>query len=657
MFLISKKENYEMDYKVINNLRCLAIDMINNAKSGHPGICLGAATILYTLISKHLEFNRKDLDWVNRDRFIMSAGHGAPLLYSVMYMLDLLTLDDIKDLRKLNSLTPGHPEIKTPFIEMSTGPLGQGVASSVGFALSETYIRNNITKLINHYTYVLCGDGDLEEGISYEALSLAGKLNLNKLIILYDSNNVTLDSELERTSIEDINLRFKAINFNVINVDGDSVKDIDNAINKAKNSDRPTIIVCKTIIGKYSFEEGKNTVHGKPLSEDDISNIKEQLDVYDSPFNVSMDASSYFKDTVDSRMNLIYKDWQRKYNNAKEKDIEAVKVFMEHNVTFDMPNLDLEYDGKSLRDISGNILNEVSKSFKLLIGGSADLSSSCKTNIKNSLPFTKDGSGKNIYFGIREHAMGAIMNGMALSGLRPYGSTFLVFSDYLRPAIRMSALMNLPVIYIFTHDSITVGPDGATHEPIEQLASLELIPNLYVYRPYDFNELVTSYKLILESNKPSVLVLPRDNKEISELTKGGEVERGAYILKKEETKDYIVLLSNGEELGLTIKVSNDLKSLGIDSRIVSIPCRRIYNDNPYDFNPDKKEVFAITYGVPDYYYQFTNNVFGLDHFGDSGSKEELLENFGFTSEQITDKILKILNPEEDTESDGDKDEE
>ena len=645
MFLISRKENYEMDYKVINNLRCLSIDMINNAKSGHPGICLGAATILYTLISKHLEFNRKELDWVNRDRFILSAGHGAPLLYSAMYMLDLLTLDDIKNLRKLGSLTPGHPEITTPFIEMSTGPLGQGIASSVGFAISENYIRNNITKLINHYTYVLCGDGDLEEGISYEALSLAGKLNLNKLIILYDSNNVTLDSELERTSIENINLRFKAINFNVLEVDGDSVKDIDNAIIKAKVSDKPTIIICKTVIGKYSFEEGKNTVHGKPLSIDDISNIKKQLDIYDSPFNVSMDASSYFQDTVDSRMNLIYKDWQRNYNNAKEKDREGLKPFIEKNSTFDMPNLDIDYENKSLRDISGNIISEVAKSFPLLIGGSADLSSSCKTIIKDSLPFSKDGSGRNIYFGIREHAMGAIMNGIALSGLRPFGSTFLVFSDYLRGAIRMSALMKLPVIYVFTHDSITVGQDGATHEPIEQLYSLELIPNLYVYRPFDFNELVTSYKLILESDKPSVLILPRDNKEISDLTKGGEVEKGAYIIKKEETKDYIVLMANGEELGLALKVSEELKAINIDTRIISIPCMKLYKDNEYDLNPDNKPMFAITYGVSDYYYKFTRNVFGLDHFGDSASKEELLENYGFTSKHICDEIIRIVNGE------------
>ncbi len=283
-----------------------------------------------------------------------------------------------------------------------------------------------------------------------------------------------------------------------------------------------------------------------------------------------------------------------------------------------------------------------------MIGGSADLFYYNKTYIKDGGDFSSENRlGRNIYFGIREHAMGSIMNGMALSGLRPFGSTFLVFSDYLRPAIRMSALMNLPVIYIFTHDSITVGPDGATHEPIEQLASLELIPNLYIYRPYDFNELVTSYKLILENNKPSVLVLPRDNKEISELTKGGEVEKGAYTVKKEETDDYIILMANGEELGLALKVSEELKSLNIDTRIISIPCKRLFKDNYYDINPDNKDIFAITFGVADYYYQFTDKVFSIDHFGDSGSKEELLENYGFTPKQITDEIIRIINKDVD----------
>ena len=648
MFLIPRKENYEMDYKVINNLRALSIDMINNAKSGHPGICLGAATILYTLLSRHLSFNRKELDWVNRDRFILSAGHGAPLLYSAMYMLDILTMEDIKSLRVLNSKTPGHPEVDIPFVEMTTGPLGQGIASSVGMAIAEAHLNATIGNIIDHYTYVLAGDGDLMEGVSYEALSLAGKLNLRKLIVLYDANDVTLDGDLDKSSIEDINLRFKAINFDVITVDGDSVREINNAIIKAKKSDRPTIIICKTVIGKYSENEGSNVTHGKPLSPDDISNIKKKLDLYDSPFTVSMDASTYLTDQIDARMNLEYKDWKRRYTSLKEYKLQELKPLIEMNTKYEMGNIVLDYEGKSLRDLSNAILNEVAKKFPLLIGGSADLSSSCKTNLNDYPVFDKNNyKGRNIYFGVREHAMGSILNGMALAGLRPFGGTFLVFSDYLKPAIRMSAMMNLPVIYIFTHDSITVGEDGKTHQPIEQLASLELVPNLYVYRPFDVNELIASNKDILENDRPSVLVLPRDNKEISELTKGGNVNRGAYILKKEETDDYLVLLANGEELGLALKVSNELKSIGVDSRIVSIPCPQLYYDNPYDFNPDKKEVYAITFGVSDYYYRFTKNVIGLDSYGISGKKEDVLENFGFTSKIIVDIILNKDKKEEE----------
>jgi len=641
MFLIPRKEDYEMDYKVINNLRSLSIDMINNAKSGHPGICLGASPILYTLFSRHLSFNRKDLDWLNRDRFILSAGHGAPLLYASMYMLDLLTLDDIKNLRQLDSNTPGHPESNIPFVEMTTGPLGQGLASSVGMALSEAYLSNKISKsIINHYTYVLCGDGDLEEGISYEAMAIASKLNLNKLIILYDSNDVTLDGPLDKSSDEDIYFRFKALNFSIFKCDGDSVKEINDAINKAKKSPNPSLIICKTIIGKYSLNEGTNIVHGKPLSEDDIKSIKQKLDVYDSPFTVSMEASSYFKDQIDARMNLEYKDWQRKYNSLKESKLKELEPLIKHLQTYDMDNIILDYEGKSLRDLSGDILSEVANNFPLLIGGSADLASSCKTTLKNDTDFTKNNYvGRNISFGIREHAMGAILNGMALSGLRPFGSTFLVFSDYLRPAIRMSSMMNLPVLYIFTHDSITVGEDGMTHQPIEQLASLDLIPNLYVYRPYDVNELIASYKDIFENARPSVLILPRDNKEISELTKGGSVNNGAYIVKKEETDDYIILLSNGEELGLTLKVSNGLKEIGIDTRVVSMPCKKLYLENEFDFNPDNKDVYAITYGVSDYYYAFTNKVIGLNTFGASAKKEDLLNKYGFTEEKIINKII------------------
>ena len=645
--MLFKKESnpneYKDDYKVINNLRCLSIDMIDNAKSGHPGICLGAATILYTLYSKHLSFDRENPNWYNRDRFILSAGHGAPLLYSMLYMLGVLSLDDVKSLRQLNSITPGHPEITTPFIDMSTGPLGQGIASSVGMAIAERYLNITYSRdLINHYTYVLCGDGDLEEGISYEAMSLASKLKLNKLIILYDSNDITLDGKLSNSSCEDVITRFKALNFNIIVCDGENIKEIDNAITRCKDSTMPSIIICKTIIGKYSKLAGTNTVHGKPLEKDDIKSIKEQLDMYESPFTVSSDSIDYLKNTIDRRMYLVLRDYERKYESLRENEKEKIDKLLNLDSTYNIGNLNFEYENLALRDISGNILNSISKEFDLLVGGSADLSSSCKTKLKDYKDFDYNNySGRNINFGIREHAMGAILNGMALSGIRPFGSTFLVFSDYLRPAIRMSAIMNLPVIYIFTHDSITVGEDGVTHEPVEQLASLELIPNLYIYRPYDVNELLASFRDILSSKHPSVLVLPRDNKEISELTKNNKIEKGAYILKHEVTKNFITLLANGEELGLTIKVSDSLNAQGYDTRIVSMPCMKNYINNEYNIIP-KNKVIGITFGIKDYFNRFTRDVIGLDSFGISAKKSDILNYFGFTEEKIVEEIKKMV---------------
>jgi transketolase len=617
--------------------------MIDNAKSGHPGICLGAATILYTLFSRHLSFNRNDSKWYNRDRFVLSAGHGAPLLYSMMYMLGILNVDDVKNLRQLDSITPGHPEITTPFVDMSTGPLGQGIASSVGMAIAERYLNSTYNKdLINHYTYVLCGDGDLEEGISYEAMALASKLKLNKLIILYDSNNITLDGKLSMSSTEDVITRFKALNFNILVVDGESIKEIDYAITRAKESPMPTIIICKTTIGKYSKDEGTNTVHGKPLSKEDIKNIKETLDMYESPFTLSNDSVEYLKNIIDKRMYLVLRDYERKYEDLKENEKNKLDKLFSLDTTYNLGNIEFEYEDLSLRDISSNILNGISQEFPLLIGGSADLSSSCKTRLKQEKDFDSENySGRNINFGIREHAMGAIINGMALSGLRSFGSTFLVFSDYLRGAIRMSAIMNLPVIYIFTHDSITVGEDGITHEPIEQLASLELIPNLYIYRPYDVNELLASYRDILKNNHPSVLVLPRDNKEISELTRNNRIEDGAYILKKEETNNFITLIGNGEELGLIIKVSERLNAEGFDTRIVSVPCMQNALDKDINIIPSKKSI-AITFGVSDYYYKFTKNVIGINTFGKSAKKSDILDYFGFTEDKLINKIKDIV---------------
>ena len=651
-----KYEDFSNDYKVINNIRCLAIDMIDNANSGHPGICLGATPLLYTLFSRHLNIYPADPSWYNRDRFILSAGHASPMLYATLYMLGYLTLDDCKNLRKLNSKTPGHPEIETKGVDMSTGPLGQGVATSVGMAIAERYLNTIHKNLFNHYTYVLCGDGDLMEGVSYEALSLAGKLKLNKLILLYDSNDVTLDSDLNKSSEEDIIERFRSINFDICTVfDGENVKEIDLAIKKAKESNKPSIVVVKTKIGKHSLNEGKNITHGKPLDKEDISNIKNKLDIYDSPFTVSNDALAYFQNKVNERVKHLYKDWVKRFNNLKETEQNRIEKIIKGKTSYEIKDMDIPYENMSLRDISGKILNKIANEFELVIGGSADLSSSCKTNLEDLGIFDSGNyHGRNIYFGIREHAMGAILNGMALSNLRPFGSTFLVFSDYMKPSIRMSAMMNLPVLYILTHDSITVGEDGMTHQPIEQLYSLELIPNLMVYHPFDVNELIACYKEIYKNNKPSCLILPRDNKEISELTKSNKLEKGAYILKKEETDNYTILIGSGEVIGALLKVSDELKIQGIDSRIVSIPCYKNFIKQDIDYQnkilPKDKKIIAVSYGVSDNYYRFTNNVIGVNEFGLSASKNDVLDYFGLTKDKLYERILEIVKEDETNEN-------
>ncbi len=647
MIFKREKEDFSNDYRVVNYMRGLALDAINNANSGHPGICLDAACILYTLYSRHMSIDLNNDQWYNRDRFVLSAGHAAPLFYAMLYMLDIISIDDMKKLRCLGSITPGHPEITTPFVDMATGPLGQGVASAVGMAMAEEYLNATYHKsLINHYTYVLCGDGDLMEGVSYEALSLAGRLKLKKLIILYDSNDITLDGKLLDTSNEDVITRFKALNYSIYVVDGENIKELDDAIKKAKENEYPSIIICKTVIGKYSSKEGSHLIHGKPLDSDEIGKIKDKLEIINSPFTVSSDAMSYFKKKIIDRMHLPLRDWQRKLDNLKEEEKKKLdQLFMLFN-PYKLGNIDFIYDKLSLRDISSNILNAIAQDNDLIIGGSADLSSSCKTYLKDLGDFDVNCyKGRNIHFGIREHAMGAILNGMALSGLRPFGSTFLVFSDYLRPAIRMSAMMNLPVIYIFSHDSITVGEDGMTHQPIEQLLSLEIIPNLYVYRPFDVNELLSSYRDILYNKHPSVLILPRDNQRISDLTKNNKIEEGAYILKHEETDNFITLLANGEELGLVIDVSEHLNSIGYDTRIVSMPCQKNFQKkNDFSLFPKNKTV-AITFGVSEYYYHFTNKVIGMSNFGVSGKKEDVLKHFEYDVITLSEKIIELVSDE------------
>ena len=505
-----------MERRIIANIKSLGIDMIKRAGSGHPGIVLGAAPIIATLYKDHLVINPDNPNWLNRDRFIMSAGHGSALLYSTLFMSGYnLSLDDLQNFRGLNSKTPGHPEYGiTPGVDCSTGPLGQGFANAVGMAIAEKKLKA-MNSIFNYRVYCLCGDGDMMEGISHEAASLAGTLRLNNLIVIYDSNHVSLDGSTDLTFSENVVDRFISYDWNVEFVkNGDDTKSINKAIDRAKKATRPTIIVVNTVIGSGSLLEGSNEVHGKILTDDDIEQLKRKLDISTQPFFVDDDALSVMKKQISDRSLEKYNRWTKEFNNLLSVDTELNK-FVSNQEKINLLNYDFKFSNdlnEGTRITNQKVMNYIGNNLMSFIGGSADLSSSTKTYLTDGGVFSSSNyKGKNIYFGVREHAMGAIANGLALSGFRPFVSTFLVFADYLKPAMRMSALMNLPVSYIFSHDSITVGQDGPTHQPIEQLTMLRTIPNFDVYRPCDAKELVGSWNTILNKNNPNALILTRGN--------------------------------------------------------------------------------------------------------------------------------------------------
>lgn len=658
MNILKRESNQtQIDKKVIDNLRGLSIDIIDQAKSGHPGIALGAAPIIYSVYAYNLKFSIENDKWINRDRFVLSAGHGSALLYSTLYMAGFpLSIEDLKSFRTINSITPGHPEYGvTPGVDMSTGPLGQGISSAVGIAIGEAYLSNYFGKnIIDYYTYVLCGDGDLMEGVSYEALSLAGKLSLNKLIVLYDSNNITLDGELENSSIENIKMRFESINWNYILVsDGEDVSSINEAITKAKGSDKPTIIEVKTTIGKFSKNQGTSKVHGSPLEQDDIKSIKEKLNLRDIPFSVSSEAVNNFQELIHERNASVYEDWETEINKLEETKREQLLSLMNSKEPLKVKDIyyEIPEDGmEATRVSSGKILNSIAENYPFIIGGSADVANSTHAVIKNSGAFSSnERSNRNINFGIREHAMASIANGIALTGITPFVSTFFSFSDYLKPALRMSAFMDLPVIYVFTHDSITVGEDGPTHQPVEQLVSIRAVPNFDVYRPYDANELLGSYKSILETRRPSALVLSRNKVKLNNLTKVNEVKKGGYILQTEHGELEAVLISSGEEMQIANEVYQILTERGIAIRLVSMPSTSVFERQTLKYQesiiPKEVNTFVIELSSSYSWYKYTNNkdhLFTIDHFGESGNKDDLLNKYGFNSEMIADKIEKLL---------------
>lgn len=660
-----------MDNRSIDILKGLTIDIVQNAHGGHLGIGLGAAPIMFTLFTKHLKVNPSMPDWVNRDRFVMSAGHGSALLYATLFLSGYqLTVDDLKNYRRINSKTPGHPEFTTLGVDFTTGALGEGFASAVGMALAEKIYEEKFNKkpqkmfqkppmpLVDYYTYVLASDGDLMEGIAYEAASFAGNYNLGKLIVLYDSNKVSMDSGTDVTFNEDVLSRFSAMGWATFSVkNGNSVSEIDKAIKKAKKTNRPSIIKINTIIGNGLKVQGTNKAHSGELEKEDYEAIKAHLKLDGLPFTLVKEPAENIRNQVVNRGLQEYDVWEKIYNEYKQ-DMPQDKVFEFENILFNRANFDLttlnievNYDKKELlRDSNAKVMNLIPMGVSNFIGGSADTVTSTKTYLNGRDNLTsKNYLGKNIYFGVRENAMGAILNGLAVSGFRPFGSTFLAFSDYMKPSIRMSALMDLPVTYIFTHDSITVGPDGPTHQPVEQLASLRSTPNLNVYRPADIKEIIGTWNNIIKDGKPAVISLARTEVKPQRDTKATMVSKGAYIVSEPENKIDAVLIATGAEVQVAISIKERLKEENIDIRVISMPCMEKFDEQSESYKaelfPQGAKIFVLEYGSSFGWEKFvvsSDYLFTVDKFGKSGSKDEVLNYLEVNLDNIVERIKKLI---------------
>lgn len=655
------------DNMIIANIKGLGIDMIKSANSGHSGIVLGAAPIIYILYKNHMNINASDPNWVNRDRFVMSAGHGSALLYSVLFMCGYaLTIEDLKRFRKINSKTPGHPEYDlTPGVDCSTGPLGQGIANAVGIALGEKIMQerykiDNGKSLVDYNVYALVGDGDLMEGVAYEAISLAGNLKLNNLIVLYDSNDVSLDGPTNKTFSENVRGRFDAMGWDTFLVkDGNKISDIDKAILKAKKSSKPTLIEVKTKLGYGSLLEGTHETHGKVLDDNDLLQLKAKLGLPNEPFYVNIDECTKFRAHIANRVNNKYLEWSKNYQEYVLRVCNGDKTLAGYlfNNQFNYNLFDLKWEfpngmKQALRDTNNVFIKTLNKNIKTFVGGSADLASTTKTYINDMSDISFNNfSGNNIWFGVREHGMGAILNGMALANLKPFGSTFLSFADYLKPAMRMAALMKLPVTYIYTHDSITVGPDGPTHQPIEQLAMMRSIPNMKVYRPADAKELLGCWYSIINSNhNPSALVVARNEVELMQGTDAVKTTAGGYIMHQEQTELKAILIATGTEVHVAKNIAHEFMRLGEGGiRVVSMPCIENYleRDNNYKeaILPSNIRKIVIEAGSPFGWHRIINDsrfIIGIENFGKSGSKDEVLEDMNFTYNKILERVKELL---------------
>ncbi len=658
--------NKEKDQLAVDTIRALSIDAVEQANSGHPGLPMGAAPMAYTLWTRHLNFNPQSKDFFDRDRFVLSAGHGSALLYSLLHVSGSLELEELKEFRQWGSKTPGHPEFRhTDGVEVTTGPLGQGFAMSVGMAMAEKHLAGKFNKedakVVDHYTYVLASDGDLMEGISHEAASLAGHNQLDKLIVLYDSNDISLDGDLDKAFSEDVKGRFEAYGWKHILVEeGNDLDAIDKAIEEAKSQDVPTIIEIKTIIGFGApNKQASHGVHGAPLGEDERKLTLENYGLDpEKRFNVPEEVYEIFQQSMLKRANEKEEAWNKlveeysnKYPELAEEFKLAISGKLPENYKDELPHFKAGHSGASRAD-SGEVIQTLSKTVPSFFGGSADLAGSNKSNVKDATDFDKDTpEGKNIWFGVREFAMGAAVNGMAAhGGLHPYGATFFVFSDYLKPALRLSSIMGLNSTFIFTHDSIAVGEDGPTHEPIEQLAGLRAIPNMNVIRPADGNETRVAWEVALESeDAPTSLVLTRQNLTTMDLPKETVeegVRKGAYVVFESDKEPEFLLLATGSEVNLALEAAKDLEAQGKGVRVVSMPNWNAFDQQTAEYKESvlpssiTKRV-AIEMASPLGWHKYVGTegkVIGIDGFGASAPGDLVVEKYGFTKENVLNQI-------------------
>ena len=655
----------------VNAIRVLSADAIQKANSGHPGLPLGTAPVAYELFAKHMNYNPHNPDWVNRDRFVLSGGHGSMLLYSLFHLFGIgnLSLEEVKNFRQFGSLTPGHPEYgHTVGVEATTGPLGQGMAMAVGMAMAEAHLSSVFNKegfpVVDHYTYVLGGDGCMMEGISSECFSLAGTLGLSKLIVFYDSNNISIEGSTDIAFTEDVVTRFKAFGFQTIEVeDGNDLEAIGKAIEEAKaDKTRPSLIKVNTLIGYgCPAKQGKASAHGEPLGVDNVAALKENINwPCKGDFEVPKEVYDHYKELADNMAKAEDK-WNELFAAYVEKYPEMKELWDNYFDGYDMSDLfnSDEYWAKgdkpeATRSTSGTILNMIKKAMSNLIGGSADLAPSNKTNMKDAGDFSKDNyAGTNLHFGVREQAMAAIGNGLALhGGLKAFVATFFVFSDYVKPMARLSALMKLPLTYVFTHDSIGVGEDGPTHEPVEQLAAFRSLPDFTVFRPCDRTETAAAWMYAVENEcGPTGLVLTRQNLPQMEGSSKDALKGGYIIAESEKAVPDAIIIASGSEVSLAVNAKEELKKSGIDVRVVSMPSMELFDKQSAEYkesvlpNAVRKRVAVEALSDVGWYKYvgLDGKVIAMEGFGASGPAATLFEHFGFTVDNVVKTVKEVVN--------------